>query len=130
MGEGLLPGESLEAKQQGLHGKPKLYMRTLRRTSKDMPPQNIFNQEQYKQSVHNAMLGQLRSAMPGLPQQGTPQDRTEVTLPLRRRRQHSVYPPIVRKKLRGRIPREILQKYPAGARVRGVGGGVSRKEGI
>lgn len=57
MGEGLLPGEALEAMQQGIHEKSKLYMRTLRRASKDMPPQNIFNQEQYKQSVHNAMLG-------------------------------------------------------------------------
>ena len=87
----------------------------------------MANQEQYKRSVHNAMLGQLRSAMPGLPQQGTPQDGNEVTLPLRRRRQHTVYPPIVREILRGRIPRGILQNYPAGARVRGVGGVVYRK---
>lgn len=57
LGEGLLLREVVEAMQQAIHGKPTPYMRTLRRASKDMPPQNIFNQEQYKQSVHNAKLG-------------------------------------------------------------------------
>ncbi len=127
MGGSVLLVEVLGTMQGRILRKPKQYMRTLRGTGKDMPPQDMANQGEYKQPIHNAMLGQPRSVMPGLPQQGTPQEKTEATLQLRRRRQHSIYPPIVRKKLRGRIPRGILQKYPAGARVRGVGGGVYRK---
>lgn len=114
MGGSVLLVEVLGTMQGRILRKPKQYMRTLRGTSKDMPPQDMANQGEYKQPIHNAMLGQPRSVMPGLPQQGTPQEKTEATLQLRRRRQHSIYPPIVRKKLRGRIPRGDPAKIPRG----------------
>lgn len=96
-----------------------------------MPPQEIHNTGKHKQPVYNFELGEPGSVMPGLPQQGTPQAGTKVTVQVRRRRKHNLqYPPIREKNLGEQIPRGALQFYPAGARVRGVGGVVYGKEGI
>lgn len=65
--------------------------------------------------------------MPGLPQQGTPQEGTRITVQVRRGRKYYIYPPILILKLGGKIPRGELQKYPASTRMRGVGGGGVRK---